>query len=327
MERRTFLVSMAAASFGLAGGASAQQAQKTWRLGMLMPDTAAALKRDIEIFQRALRELGYVEGRNVLFEYRYTNGDAERLPGMARQLVELPVDMIVTYTSGASVARTFTDRIPIVQVAGPDPVSVGLAKSIAQPGGNVTGLTIFVAEIMAKRLELLREIDPAARRVGVLLYESHPANPSIHDKMGATAAALGIELFPIDVRGAAEFAPAFSAWRDKQVQAVISHDHSIFALGTNAQKLAALAIEQRIPLLGPVDQCRNGGLMSYGVNIQALFMRSARYVDRILKGASPGDLPIEQPTEFVYAVNLRTARAIGVTIPPSILVRADELIE
>ncbi len=326
MDRRFLLAAMAAVWIP-AGRAVAQPAQKVWRLGMLMPDTAQALRRDIEILQTALRELGYVEGRNVVFEYRYTDGVPERLPVMARQLVELPVDLIVTYTSGASAARAFTDRIPIVQVAGPDPVSVGLAKSIAKPGGNVTGLTIFVAEIMAKRLELLREIDPAARRVGVLLYKSHPANPPIYDKMGATSAALGIELLPIEVTGAAEFAPAFSAWRDKQVQAVISHDHSIFALGANAQRLAALAIEQRIPLLGPVDQCRNGGLMSYGVNIQALFMRSARYVDRILRGAAPGDLPIEQPTEFVYAVNLRTAKAIGVAIPPSILVRADEVIE
>ena len=325
MERRILLA--VEDSFGLAGRAMAQPAQKVWRLGMLMPDTAPALRRDIEIFQAALRDLGYAEGRNVAFEYRYTDGDAERLPPMARQLVERAVDVIVTYTSGASVAHAFTNRIPIVQVAGPDPVAVGLAKSIAKPGGNVTGLTIFVAEIMAKRLELLREIDPAARRVGVLLYKSHPANTDIHDRMGATAAALGIELLAIEVRGAAEFAPAFSSWRDRKVQAVISHDHSVFALGTNAQQLAALAIEQRIPLLGPVDQCRNGGLMSYGVNIQALFMRSARYVDRILKGASPGDLPIEQPTEFVYAVNLRTAKAIGVTIPPSILVRADEVIE
>lgn len=326
MERR-FLLAAMAASWSLAGRALAQPAQKVWRLGMLMPDTAPALRRDIEIFQTALRELGYVEGRNVVFEYRYTDGVAERLPVMARQLVEFPVDLIVTYTSGASAAHEFKDRIPIVQVVGPDPVSVGLAKSIAKPGGNVTGLTIFVAEIMAKRLELLREVDPAARRVGVLLYKSHPANPPIHDKMGAAAAALGIELLPIEVRRAAEFAPAFSVWSDKQAQAVISHDHSIFALGTNAQQLAALAIEQRIPLLGAVDQCRNGGLMSYGVNIQALFMRSARYVDRILRGAAPGDLPIEQPSEFVYAVNLRTAKAIGVTIPPSILVRADELIE
>ncbi len=326
MERRILMTTMAA-SLLLARRAVAQSAQKVWRLGMLMPDKASALKRDIEIFQTALRELGYVEGRNVVFEYKYTDGDAERLPVMARQLVESPVDVIVTYTSGASAAHEFTDRIPIVQVAGPDPVAVGLAKSIAKPGGNVTGLTIFVAEIMAKRLELLREIDPGARRVGVLLYKTHPANPAIHDKMGATAAALGIELLPIEVRGAAEFAPAFSAWRDRKVQAVVSHDHSIFALGSNAQQLATLAIEQRIPLLGAVDQCRNGGLMSYGVNIQALFMRSARYVDRILKGASPGDLPIEQPSEFVYAVNLRTARAIGVTIPPSILVRADEVIE
>lgn len=326
MERRILMTTMAA-SLLLARRAGAQPAQKVWRLGMLMPDKAVALRRDIEIFQTALRDLDYVEGRNVVFEYRYTDGDAERLPVMARQLVERPVDVIVTYTSGASAAREFTDRIPIVQVAGPDPVAIGLAKSIAKPGGNVTGLTIFVAEIMAKRLELLREIDPAVRRVGVLLYKSHPANPPIYDKMGATAAALGIELLPIEVRGAAEFAPAFSDWRDRKVQAVVSHDHSIFALGSNAQQLATLAIEQRIPLLGAVDQCRNGGLMSYGVNIQALFMRSARYVDRILKGASPGDLPIEQPSEFVYAVNLRTARAIGVTIPPSILVRADEVIE
>ena len=326
MERRLLLATMAA-SWISAGRAAAQPAQRVWRLGMLMPDTAPALRRDIEILQTALRELGYVDGRNVVFEYRYTDGVPERLPVMARQLVEFPVDMIVTYASGAARAHAFTDRIPIVQVAGPDPVSVGLAGSIAKPGGNVTGLTIFVAEIMAKRLELLREMDASARRVGVLLYQTHPANPPIYEKMGATAAALGIELLPIEVTGPAEFASAFSAWRDKKVQAVIAHDHSIFALGTNAKQVAALAIEQRIPLLGAVDLCRTGGLMSYGVNIQALFMRSARYIDRILRGAAPGDLPIEQPTEFVYAVNLRTAKAIGVTIPPSILVRADELIE
>lgn len=326
MKRRILLAALAA-SASLTAHAAAQPAQRVWRLGMLMPDTAPALKRDIDIFQAALRDLGYVEGRNIAFEYRYTDGNAERLPVMARQLVERPVDLIVTYTSGASVARQFTDRIPIVQVAGPDPVAVGIARSIAKPGGNVTGLTIFVAEIMAKRLELLREVDPAVRRVGVLLYKSHPANPPIYDRMGETAAALGIELMPIEVRGAPEFAAAFAAWRDRKAQAVISHDHSVFALGANAQELAALAIGQRIPLVGAVDQCRNGGLMSYGVNIQALFMRSASYVDRILRGASPGDLPIEQPSEFVYAVNLKTARALGIIIPPSILVRAAELIE
>jgi putative ABC transport system substrate-binding protein len=326
MKRRSLLAAMAA-SWALAGRAAAQPAPKVWRLGMLMPDTVQALRRDIDILKAALRDLGYVEGRNIAFEYRYTDAIAERLPVMARELVDRQVDVIVTYTSGASAARHFTDRIPIVQVAGPDPVAVGIAKSIAKPGGNVTGLTIFVAEIMAKRLELLREVDPAARRVGVLLYRSHPANPPIYDRMGQTAAALGVELLPIEVGGPTEFPAAFVTWQDRKVQAVISHDHSVFSLGANAQQLAALAIGQRIPLLGAVDQCRNGGLMSYGVNIQALFMRSATYVDRILRGASPGDMPIEQPSEFVYAVNLRTAKAIGITIPPSVLVRADELIE
>jgi putative ABC transport system substrate-binding protein len=233
--------------------------------------------------------------------------------------------MIVTYASGIGPAAQATATIPIVQAAGPDLVALGLAKSFARPGGNVTGVSFFVSELAAKRLELLRELNPAIARVGLLMLGGNLSNDLTLELTGKAAAALGMNLRPSIVHWPGEFEATLSAWRVAGIQAGL--ESPLFVAGTNAERLSAIAIRQGLPLSSSIDMCRNGGLLGFGVDIQALFYRAADFVDRILKGAKPGDLPIEQPTRFQYMVNMKTAKALGLAIPPSILARADEVIE
>ena len=326
MRRRALVLSIVVAAI-LPAAVRAQRPQKLPQIGILSFDPAAKIDPALEKFRAGLRELGYAEGRNIHLVYRYAEGDNDRLPGLAAELVAQKVDVIVTYATGISAARQATDKIPIVQATGPDPVAAGFAASFAHPGGNVTGTSFFVSELMAKRLELLKELKPAMTRVAVLLFRGAPAaNGPTLKLMSSAAQTLGVELLPYEVKDLVEFENAVSGWPDAKVQGVVVIDHSFFILEI-ADRLGTIGIQRGLPVIGAERLCRGGALMGYGVDFGDQFHRAANFVDQILKGAKPGDLPIEQPTKFQYIVNLRTAKALGLSVPPSILVGADELIE
>jgi len=323
--RRDFITSLGgAAAWPLA--ARAQQPQRLARIGYLGLTSASQQPYGgSDAFRAGLRDLGYVEGRNLHIECRFAEGDENRLPGLVAELVALNVDVIVSYATGVPAARRATATIPIVQAVGGDLVALGIVASLAHPGGNVTGSTFFVPELMAKRLELLKEVVPSMTRAGVLLLRGNPWTGGILEKMGATAKALLVELQPIEVRGPREFESAFSAWADKQIGGLVTLDHAYFL--ANIDAVAALAAKDRLPSIGPLELPAAGGLMAYGVNFSDFFRRAAYFVDKILKGAKPGDIPVEQATKFKLVLNLKTAKALGLDLPATVLARADEVIE
>ena len=280
----------------------------------------------VEALRAGLRDLGYVEGKNIVIEYRWVEGKYERLPDLAAELVRLKVDIIVAQaTQGTLAAKRATTTIPIVTPLSGDPVATGLVASLARPGGNVTGSTFFQPELAAKRLELLRDALPRTRRVAVLLNPDQSSHPLIFQAMELTAKSLKLELHQFGVRGPDEFESAFAAMAKRRVDAVaIIEDPSTIA---NAKAVADLAARKRLPSIGHVELAEAGGLMAYGVNIPEMWRRAAVFVDKILKGAKPADLPIERATKFELIVNMKTAKALGIKIPQSILVRADKVIE
>jgi putative ABC transport system substrate-binding protein len=327
MRRREFL--------GILGGvgatvvwpvaARAQQAERIARIGYLGLASASQHVRLSDPFRAGLRDLGYIEGRNLQIEFRFAAGDAGRLGALATELVSLNVDVLVTYATGVPAAKRATTTIPIVMATYADAVATGVVASLAHPGGNVTGSTFFLPELMAKRLELLKEVVPSITRAGVLVLRDNASNAPVLAAMESTAKALRMELAPIDVRGPIEFESAFSAWADKQIDALVMTDPEQFLAYADA--IAALAAKYRLPSNGPLELPANGGLMAYGVNFSDMFRRAAVFVDKIFKGAKPSDIPVEQATKFVTIVNLKTASALGLTIPPTLLARADEVIE
>ena len=276
------------------------------------------------VFRQSLRDLGYVEGQSINFEARWALGRPDRLPGLAAELVRLRVDVIVTGGGEAArAAKQSTATIPIVMATGSNPVQGGLVQSLARPGGNVTGLTSISSQLMAKRVELLREFLPRIPRVAILWDETPNARMSVQE-LEAAARAVGIEIHAVGVRDPNDLARAFSdASSDRAVIVVASS--SMF---TERARIADLALKHRLPTaLGAREYVEAGGLFSYSVNYAAQFRRAAWYTDRVLKGAKPADLPIEQPTTFELVINLKTAKALGLTIPPSLLQRADQVIE
>jgi len=275
-------------------------------------------------FRQGLRELGYVEGQSIRFEARWAQGRPERLPGLAAELVGLRVDVIVTGGGEAArAARQATATIPIVMATGSDPVKLGIVESLARPGGNVTGVNSISSQLMAKRVELLRELLPKISRVAILWDETPNARMSVQE-LEAAARTLGIVIHTVGVRGANDFARAFSeAGGDRAVIVVASS-----FMFTERKRIADLALKHRLPTaLGAREYVEVGGLFSYAVSYPDQFRRAAPYVDRILRGARPADLPVEQPTTFELVINLKTARALGLAIPPSLLRRADRVIE
>jgi len=326
VRRRQFVALLGIGVLAWPSAAAAQQAERRLpRIGYLRLSPANQSQREEDAFRQGLRDLGYVEGQNIQIEYRSTEGDEGRIPVLLRELIELNVDVIVVHASGVAAALNATKTIPIVMAVGPDLVALGLVESLAHPGGNVTGSTFFLAELLAKRLELLKELVPSMSRAGVLLIRrADGANTNI-EVVKTTAKALKVELHPIEVRGPAEFEGAFAAWADAQVGGFVMGDHSL--LTYNAGAIAILAAKQRFPSIGPLSLPENGGLMGYGVNFLEIFHRAAYFVHKILRGTKPGDIPIEQPTKFKSVVNLRTAKSLGVDIPTSILLRADNVIE
>jgi putative tryptophan/tyrosine transport system substrate-binding protein len=303
--------------------ARAQQPERLARIGYL---GQFAAQGENDVFRAGLSDRGYVEGKNLHIEFRFMEGDEDRLPGLAAELVGLNVDVIVTLATGVFAAYRATKTIPIVMVVGPDLVALGLVASLAHPGGNITGSTFFVPELMAKRLELLKEVVPSMARAGVLLVRREDnTNGNILEVMGATARALNVELQPIEVRGPWEYESAFSAWADQQISPLVMADHG--QLLTNVDAIVALAARHRLPSIGPLQLPAGGGLMGYGVNFFDFFRRAGYFVDKILKGEKPGDIPIEQATTFKLVLNLKTAKAMGIELSTAIQLRADEVIE
>jgi putative ABC transport system substrate-binding protein len=278
-------------------------------------------------FRQGLHELGYVEGRNIQIESRWAEGNYDRLPGLAADLVRLKVDVIVTYgTPAAQAAKGATGTIPIVMAAIIDPVASGLVTSLARPGGNITGQSMMSPDLAEKQLQILKELVPKTSRVAVLHNPANPGNaPQVRHAQDA-ARALGVRLQILGARGPSEIDSAFAAMTAEQAGAVIVLVDAI--LQSNRARIADLAARHRLPAVyGLHEYAEAGGLLAYGPNRLDMFRRAATYVDRILKGAKPGDLPVEQPSTFTLVINLKTAKALGLTIPPSLLLRADQVIE
>jgi len=305
--------------------AEAQQTKPIPRIGFLASSAERAQSR-LAAFQQELRELGYMEGKNLVIEQRYAAGDFARLPDLAADLVRLHVDVILTAGAPAAhAAQQSTITIPIVMGNAADPVGTGLVASLARPGGNITGLSDFNLGVVTKRLELLKEIVPSASRVAVLLNPANPTNPLQLQEIQAVAPALGVTLLSFEAKEANDIDRAFTAMHKERVEALIVFGDPMF--GTHLRLIVDLAAQSRLPAsYGGRDSVDAGGLMSYGTNFSDLFRRAATYVDKILKGAKPADLPIEQPMKFELVINLKTAQALGLTIPPTLLFQADEVI-
>jgi putative ABC transport system substrate-binding protein len=310
--------------------ADAQQAAKVPRIGLLSgtsPPTPAAPSPPLEAFRQRLRDLGWVEGQNLMIEGRWAEGKLERLPGMAAELVSLRVDCIVASTPGVILAaKKATTTIPIVMVFGADPVELGFVASLARPGGNITGLASLSAELNPKQLQLLKEAVPKLTQVVVLRNPANPWHAVGSKELDAAAFSLGVSLQFLEVRGPDEFDTAFATMTRKGTGAVFVLSDPMFFV--HRTRLAHLAVKHRLPTMhGVIEFAVAGDFMAYYPNSVDLFRRAATYVDNILKGAKPADLPVEQPMRFELVVNLKTAKALGLTIPPSVLLRADEVIK
>jgi ABC-type uncharacterized transport system substrate-binding protein len=326
VKRRQFisLLGGAAATWPLA--ARAQQPGKVFRVGYVSPLASNSLPKRLDAFRVGLRDLGYEEGRNIIIEYRWADEHYERLPALFAEMVRLSVDVIVTHrTPGALAARQVTNTIPIVVATVGDAEASGVVASLARPGGNVTGLTFFNPELAAKRLELLKETIPGLTDVGVLLNPVNPINDPIVPAMRHTAESLKLKLHQFGVRDPAEFEAAFAEMVAKRVGALVIIDDA--TLIANAPALAQIALQQRLPSSGWSDYAVAGGLVSYGINFPDMFRRAATFVDKILRGTKPSDLPVERATKFETIVNLKTAKALGIEVSTSLLLRADEVIE
>jgi putative ABC transport system substrate-binding protein len=329
MERRTFMAMLTGGIVVAPFAAEAQQAAKVARIGYLAGNLAANPAQH-EAFRQGLRDLGYVEGRNVVIEYRDAEGKFERLPALAADLVALKVDVIVTSeTPAALAAKQATTTIPIVFSFAVDPVTSGLVASLARPGGNVTGLATLLPELVGKRLEQLTQAVPGVSRVAVLWQPGSQVERTEKDvlkRAEVAARAVGVRLQFVEARGPENFDRAFSDMTSVRVGALTVLGSAMFF--NERRRLVDLAAKNRLPAVyGLREYVDAGGLLSYGPNIADLFRRAATYVDRILKGAKPGDLPVEQPTKFELVINLKTAKALGLTIPQSVLGRADEVIQ
>ena len=327
MNRRTFLCGLTLGTLCAPLAAGAQQPGKVARIGHLSFGSATPGSRLDEAFRQGLRELGYVEGQNIVIEYRWAEGRAERLPDLAAELVSLKVDIIVAAGTPAPLAAKHSTRtIPIVMSSAGDPVGSGLVASLARPGGNVTGLSTFTRELAAKRLQLLKGVVPGVSQVAVLWNAANPYAVLVMRETGAAARTLGVQVQSLEVRDPDEFENAFPAAIRGRAGALIVVDDPLTYL--YRMRIADLAARNRLPAMyGFREYAEAGGLMAFGTSLADLYRRAATYVDKILKGAKPADLPVEQPTKFELVVNLKTAKALGLTIPPSVLLRADEIIQ
>jgi putative ABC transport system substrate-binding protein len=326
MNRRAFLGGAIAAALA-APHAIEAQAGRVWLIGLLASGSPASAAPYIDGLRRGLQEAGYIEGRNLALEERWAGGRSDLFPGLAADLVSRKVDLILAWGSTATTAaRAATNTLPIVFVAVGDPVGIGVVSNLARPGANVTGLTNISADLSVKLLELLNETIPALARIGVLQNPANPATAFLLKQTETAARSFGARLTVVAARDPSEFEDAFATMVKARAGALVVLADPMFL--THRSRIADLAAKSRLPAVFNVRQYAEvGGLMSYGPNLAELFRRAAVLIDRILRGASPGDLPVEQPTTYELVINLKTARALGLTIPPSLLLRADLVIE
>jgi putative ABC transport system substrate-binding protein len=327
MTRRRLLVGLGASVCASPRMALAQPAAaQIHRLGFLGSEFAAGYAGNIEALRDGLRRLGYIEGKNLIIEFRWAEGVYDRLPGLAAELVRLKIDVLVTHgTPGALAARRATATIPVVMATVGDPVSTGLVSSLARPGGNITGSATITPDLMVKRLELLKEAFPRITRVAVLANPDNPARQVDLGPMPGSARALKVELQTFEVRGPQDFDGAFAAMARARAEALIIHQDG--KLNASGKAIADLAFQHRLPSVGIKEFAEAGGLLGYGASFLELFRRAAAFVDKILKGAKPADLPIERATTFELVINRRTANALGLTIIPAVLLCADTVVE
>ena len=327
ITRRRFI----AAGVGITSAplcAGAQQAGKVYRIGYLSAPSRASVERSLEAFLLALRGLGWVEGQNLVIEYRWAEGRLERLPALAAELVRRNVDLIVAPAGSAALAaKNATSSIPIVTIFASDPVEMGLVASLRRPGGNVTGTTFTAGpEIFGKQLQILKETIPHASRVAVLRDPANPGTALQMREVEAAAQSLRIRLQNVEARGPEELDGAFAAMARERADALLILGGGAFLV--HRTRIAELALKARLPTMhGIREMVEAGGLIAYGVNMSDFNRRAAAYVDKILNGAKPADLPVEQPTRFELVINSKTAKALGIAIPPVVLLRADEVIQ
>ncbi len=327
MRRRAFITLLGGAAAAWPLAARAQQAGKVWRIGVLSGASRETAFTNYEGFLQGMRELGYVEGRDFVMEYRFAEGQYERFPDFAAELVRLNVDVIlVGATSAIRMLQRATTTIPIVLAYSTDPVGNGFVASLSRPGGNITGLSSSSDDTAPKQLELVATVVPNVSRIGLL---GNPASPTYTDvRKGAENAAqkVGLTLVSVEARNPQEIEAAFASFVSERVQAFISAGDALFF--AQRRQIAELALKSRLPsMFSQREYAAAGGLMSYGENLSEFFRRAASFVDKIFKGAKPGDLPMEQPTRFNLVINRKTADALGVAIPPQLYIFADEVIE
>jgi len=328
MKRREFITLLGGAAVAWPIAARAQQTSKVPRIGFLDPLSRSSLMDMgwVEAFRSGLHDLGYVEGKNIIIEYRWSEGKYDQLPGLAAELVHLGIDILVTYgTPATRAAKQATTTIPIVMAISGDAIATGLIISLNRPGGNITGSTFFNPELCAKRLEIIKEAVPSTTRVGVL---SNPANPiqlPCLQEMERTAKSISLELERFEVRSPAEFERAFLALDTKQVDAMTVIEDAMLIASANA--IVDFLTKRRLPSIAFKEIAQGGGLMAYGVDFAKSFYRAVFFVDKILHGAKPSDLPVEQSTKFDLVINLQAAKTLGLSIPDNLLALADEVIE
>jgi len=304
--------------------AEAQEATHVYRIGLL---NSAPTSR-VEAFRQSLRELGYVEGQNLVIESRYAEGSGERFPDLAAELVRLKVDVMVAGGPAVRAAQHATRTIPIVMAGANDPVGDGFVASLAHPGGNITGLSLLGAELPGKRLEILKEMVPPSARVAVLANPVNAGYGAVMHNLTVAAQALGLHLHVVEIRRADELDTAFAAMTQARADALVVVDDGVLLSSSLGGRIVDLAATSRLPAMYIAKfHVEAGGLMSYGASFPDIWRRAATYVDKILKGAKPADLPIEQPIKFEFAINLKTAKALGITFPPMLLMQADEVFQ
>jgi putative tryptophan/tyrosine transport system substrate-binding protein len=327
MKRRDFIIMAGGAAAALPLAAPAQQAGKVYRMGFLGNSTAALEANLVEPLREALRDLGYVEGQNILIEYRWAEGKYERFPALTAELIALKVDVIVTAGTPASLAvKKAATSIPLVMVAVGDPVATGLVASIGRPGGNITGLTSISSEIEGKRLELLREVVPTLSHIAVLWNAASPIQVIEERETRTAAQVLGMKMLSLGVRTREEIEDALTTIVRERPGALLVLADRLFL--HHRTRIMDFAAQHRLPGVHAYRELVEvGGLMSYGPSYADMHRRAATYVDKILKGAKPADLPVQAPTKFELVINLKTAKALGLEIPPTLIARADEVIE
>jgi putative ABC transport system substrate-binding protein len=325
MRRREFIKLVSGAAAGLPRIADAQQVGRLPTIGFLGPTSASAMEHWVAAFLQRLRELGWIEGRTVAIEFRWAEAHTDRFAEIAAEFVRLKVDVIVTYASAPTIAaKQTTTLIPIVFAAQMDPIGAGIVTSLARPGGNVTGLSLQQTDSAGKRLELLREVVPKLGRLAIMVNFGAAGAVLETREVQAAASALGVEATTVEIRLADDIAPAIKALENRADALYVATDPLVF---TNRVRINTQAREARLPTIyGSREYVEAGALISYGPNYPALFRRAGDYVDKILRGTKPSDIPVEQPSKFDLVINLTTAKALGLTVSPMLLARADEII-